>query len=249
MQSADTIPACFATEGEYDRNLPPVWYHKTTLGPSSPAGQLRSTRPGLQGPRQQHHRACSTRLLGQIVHTHAGTCKAKQADLLLARAGNPPERRRRQGSSRHVQRLKRAPRVRVRPDSIKLSTIHSTRGSTSRRRHGMASQGRSHKGEGNGEGIGERGTCACGGSRITSPLALTCTVGEVRKRPGLGRTASPSCSEYSDDAADGTRRSIPIRRFGGVARPRNPDTLPELAPEPSRECALLTPARSGNCPA
>lgn len=113
-------------------------------------------------------------------------------------------------------------------------------------------QGHSHRGEGNGEGMGECGTCACGGSRITSPLGLTCTVGEVRKRPGpgLGRMASsPSCSEYSDDAAEGTRRSIPIRRFGGVTRPRTLDILLEVAPEPSRECAARGPARSGNCPA
>lgn len=255
MQSADTIPAWFATEREHEKNLQSVWCHETAHGPSSPAGQPQSTHPSLQAPRQQHQRAYTTRHSGRAVHTPVRVRPRKRACSSPGRATpQASERRRRQGSSRHVQRLKRAPRVRVRPDSIKLSTILSiAHGSVhvASRRQGRASQ--DHRGEGNGEGIGERGTCACGGSRNTSPLALTCTVGDIRKRPGpgLGRTASSSsCGEYSDDdAADGARRSTAIRRLGGVARPRRPDILPEVAPEPSRECTTLGPTRSGNCAA
>lgn len=102
-----------------------------TLGPSSPAGQLRATRPGLQGPRQQHQRTQTTRLLGRVVHTRARTHEAAQTTMLLARAGTSSKRRHRQGSSRHASSARResaSGRTRL---NYPLSIAHGT--SSSRR--------------------------------------------------------------------------------------------------------------------
>ena len=123
MQSADTIPACFATEREYDRNLPPVWYHTRSViscgaAPGYPPGSPRSS-PAAPAHADHPPFGAGRTYARKPARGRANDHAPRPGGHLRVKA--PPQ------AGLVTTRLKRAPRVRVRPDSIKLSTIHSTR--------------------------------------------------------------------------------------------------------------------------